>query len=310
MRYLNTVDSLLSPASSSLSDDFRRLQVDYVTGLQLRDGGFCGRQGASDIYYTDFALRVLALLAPECAAMQGAAGYVSDMAEQPRDVVECFCLLNCVRLLGECGISVPVEREPILGTIRKQVLPEGGFARPGGHILSAYHTFIACLCHELLGEAFLHPEAASAAIAALRGPSGGFKEQPGEGLEQTSATAAAVSFLQMTGGQTAQQAQAGARFLGHMQAPDGGLLAHEQAPYSDLLSSFTALLTLATLGALGEVDMAAVARFVKKVADPEGGFRACLGDTSPDIEHTYYGLGCLALLRVHLTQRRDAQVCD
>ena len=61
-----------------------------MAGCQRPDGGFAGRQGGSDPYYTDFALRTLAWLAPGHAAFDRAADYLAAWTCPPRDVVECF----------------------------------------------------------------------------------------------------------------------------------------------------------------------------------------------------------------------------
>jgi geranylgeranyl transferase type-2 subunit beta len=63
-----------------------------------------------------------------------------------------------------------------------------------------------------------------------------------------------------------------------------------------LLSTFTALATLAGLDDLQRVNLPALARFLRQTALPDGGFKAAPADTEADIEYTYYGLGCLALL--------------
>ena len=67
-------------------------------------------------------------------------------------------------------------------------------------------------------------------------------------------------------------------------------------PEPDLLSTFTASIALAGLGALSRVKLAPIARFAHALQAPAGGFRACAGDAAPDVEYTYYGIGTLALL--------------
>ena len=81
-----------------------------------------------------------------------------------------------------------------------------------------------------------------------------------------------------------------------MQRPEGGFAACAGAPEPDLLSTFTASVALAGMGALGRVKLAPVARFAHALQARGGGFRGCAGDVAPDVEYTYYGLGTLALL--------------
>ena len=93
------------------------------------------------------------------------------------------------------------------------------------------------------------------------------------------------------------QAAAAVRFLACLQSGDGGLKPHAAAGSSDLLSTFTGLATLAALDGVHAIDIAGVANFVRGNAHPRGGFLACAGDDSPDVEYTYYGMGVVALLR-------------
>jgi geranylgeranyl transferase type-2 subunit beta len=130
--YLDMLDAMLRPGMAGLSSRFVESQTRFVATCQQPDGGFRGRQGESDLYYTDFALRVLAWLAPEHAAFakvagtptnasQGATGVspvpnVGQVAnlpntrqignlphnlphDLPHDTVECFNLLHIGRLL-------------------------------------------------------------------------------------------------------------------------------------------------------------------------------------------------------------------
>jgi len=83
----------------------------------------------------------------------------------------------------------------------------------------------------------------------------------------------------------------------------GGLLAYAQAPEPDLLCTFTGLVALASAADVTVLDLPALARFVGELALPEGGFRASPADRAADVEYTYYGLGCLALVRVAAKRR-------
>jgi geranylgeranyl transferase type-2 subunit beta len=285
--YLELLDGLLRTGLEGLSPAFRQAQATYVVSQQRPDGGFPGRRGPSDLYYTDFALRLLALLDPDPVALAAAARYLAHIPA-PTDVVACFNLLNCRRLLVEYGHEVQLDLHAVLDVLR-------GRATRG-----AYHTFLAALCWEMLGQTAPQAEAAVEMIAGLQGAGGGFREQAGEGVEQTNATAAAVAYLLMRDALSEQRGRAATDFLATMQAADGGFLAHPAAPGGDLLSTFTALATLAGLDAIERVDLTAVARFLRQTAAPGGGFKAAPADTEADLEYTYYGVGCLALMQAAL----------
>jgi hypothetical protein len=97
--YLDLLDDTLQSALRGASDAFVETQARFVTGCQQPDGGFHGRQGGSDVYYSDFALRCLNLLAPNHSAWQRAENYVLIKSGVPRTVVECFSILNMRRML-------------------------------------------------------------------------------------------------------------------------------------------------------------------------------------------------------------------
>jgi len=299
--YLETLDAVLSQGAADFSPGFVRQQTDYVISRRQPDGGFPGRRGGSDLYYTDFAIRSLALVSPESPALVGAASYLATVRPQPRDAIECFCLLNARRLLAQCGHSVEMDADALLAILAQQALPEGGFKRPRGAVISVYHTFIAALCYSQLTVEFPNAAQAAEAIQPLQGEGGGFAEQPGAGLEQTNATAAALAFLFMTGTLTEEHAQRARSFLAQMQAADGGFRAHAAAPVSDLLSSFTGLATLATFGGPAAVRLRDLAAFIKHVAQPGGGFRASVIDDQADVEYSYYALASLAILRAAIS---------
>lgn len=294
--YLDLLEGVLRTGLEGVGDGLKQAQAQFVLCRQQPDGGFPGRRGGADLYYTDFALRLFALVPPDPAALSPTARYLAQ-PHLPTDAIQCFNLLNSRRLLAQLGYDVPLDLAPILKALRLQCLCDGGFARPGNSTASAYHTFLAALCYEMLeDEAMPQVEEAIEAITALQGPDGGFREQLNEGVEQTNATAAAVAFLILQEALTEQQARLSVAFLSKLQGRDGGFLAHAAAPSGDLLSTFTVLATLASLDGFDRLDLGAVARFLRQTACPTGGFKAAHADTEPDIEYTYYGLGSLALI--------------
>ena len=111
----------------------------------------------SDLYYTDFALRTLAWLAPGHAAFARAADYLAAVPFPPRDMVACFNLLNARRLCSGKRSNVPIARRGRRARSRwpsgssrncfpAAVLPVG--RRPSAS--SAYHTFLGALCFQML----------------------------------------------------------------------------------------------------------------------------------------------------------------
>src|SRR5690242_4880961 len=60
--YLPRLTARLADGLSRQPADFRARHADFVRRCQRPDGGFPGREGGSDLYYTGFALRCLAVL--------------------------------------------------------------------------------------------------------------------------------------------------------------------------------------------------------------------------------------------------------
>lgn len=294
--YLQALDDLLQQGLGRLGPAFLAAQTGFVLARHSPEGGFPGRSGGADPYYTDFALRLLIAADAPPETLRRAAQYLRSLPPRPRDVVDCFSRLNAARLLTKAAVPLETDRDAIANVLWSQALPGGGFARPGGETISAYHTFLGALCCEMLGTEL--PEAAGAAerVRSLRCPDGGYADLPGERGGQTSATAAALGVLLRQGPFSVEEQEQAGDYLTAMQAPDGGFLAHPQAPASDLLSTFTALFTLAALGRLGRANLRACGRFLRDLAEPQGGFRGSLSDPEADIEYTYYGVGALCLL--------------
>ena len=221
----------------------------------------------------------------------------------PLDIVTCFNLLHLRRLLGHCHRALTLELPPIMLGLEAHRSAEGGFAREPGGASSAYMTFLAALCCEMLDLAFPAAEQAVAALRKLQCVDGGFSNAPDEQFSQsgqTNATAASLAFFVMRDVLTAEAADPAITFLLTMQNADGGWRAHPDAPFSDLLSTFTACMTLSVLDALPRANLPALARFLRQLAAPAGGFNAGLLDDEPDIEYSYYGIGTLALLRLQV----------
>ena len=297
--FLETVDTLLGTGISSLSQTFIETQTTYISLEQLPDGGFAGRLGGSDLYYTDFATRSLALLAPTNSAFQGISEYINQRSLNPHDIIECFSMLNIARILISQGIDVCPDITALTAALHAQQLPQGGFTRYGSQEISAYNTFLAALCFDMLEIKIQSADAMISSIQNLQQTDGGFSELPGQLSSQTNATAAAVAVLRMFDAIDQQSIDSTSAFLASMQDTDGGLRAQPNAPESDLLSTFTGLLTLAMLDDPGRLNIPPMARFIKANARPNGGFGACVSDNESDIEYTYYGIGTISLLRAY-----------
>jgi geranylgeranyl transferase type-2 subunit beta len=302
------IDDLLLEGVQRLSYGLRNRVADYVLSRRQADGGYPGRSGGSDIYYTDFALRILAQTRPEEVLHPATCAYAqwnSGIANIP----EC---LNRLSIAGLCGVPLHSIANDCL--IRHR-LPSGCFCHSTDFpTASAYCTFLGAICEDLLG--LMHQSSIDSfeAILKLQLPDGGFVDTGSGNVPQTNATSAAVGYLlraflsespltEAAMDTFATAIDKAAAYLTGMQAKEGGFFAHSKAPYPDLLSTFTALATLIAMGRIKQVDLRKHVQFVGSLAYAKGGFSSCAVDMEQDIEYTYYGLGCLALVALTIHDR-------
>ena len=312
--YLSRLAERLRSGLAAVARAFRRRQAEYLRGVQNADGGFAGRRGPSDVYYTVFALRAADMLDVRAADFwRHAAAFVRKNSTEPSDVTDCVSLLAARDLLARhrqtlwCETCAPERIDTVRATLERFRLPLGGFARAAGGEISLYHTFLAGLCFELLGESTPDGEATGALARSRQLSDGGFADLGRVERSGTNQTAAALGVLRLVGALGESGAAAAAGYLVEMQRPDGGFAAHAEAPMSDLMSTFTALETLVHLGRIRDVRLSDVGRYVKSLAAPGGGFAATTGDDAIDVEYTYYGLGTLALLAAQVAGGRAAR---
>lgn len=296
--FLAELDGLLKRGWSPLAPALGAAIHQVVAAFAESNGGYRGRYGAADRYYTDFAARLLDLCGGPRAELERIRAYLATLSTEP-DLVHLFCELNTIRLLRPNGylLAVPPYVERVLA---KQRISGGGYGQTGAGKASAYLTFLATLIHELVAIPYPEPARTVAAVRSMRNPDGGFSDRTGGGLSQASTTAAAIAALGMLGGLDIRETAPSALFLASLQTPDGGIRAHPEAPDADLLSTFTALTSLAGLRALDLVKLAPLGRYVLGLRTSEGGFCGSLADSECDVEYTYYGVGSLCILQAHL----------
>ncbi len=277
----------------------------YVRSKQHEDGGFAGRRGAADPYYTNFGLNALHLLNRlDTPAACAAAGFLERQPVEQLGIVDLLACIDCCDLLALCGPTAAadgVQRRAAeqlacrLDALRRD---DGGYANTA--TASHSSTYVTCLVATtlLLSEARL-PDADWLAdwLKSRQQSDGGFVELAPLSRGGTSPTALAVVVLRLLDRLDEDAAAAAVGFFRSVHTPGGGFLAHTRAPVADLLSTFTALVALENLDCLSQFDTEATRRFVLQLEDTRGGFRGGAWDDQPDVEYTYYALGSLTMLQ-------------
>jgi geranylgeranyl transferase type-2 subunit beta len=310
--YLERLSRQIADGLARLPKDFRSHHADYLIARQNPDGGFSGRQGGSDLYYTGFALRSLtALNALTAEICQRTAGFLRQSLSKQTSVVDFFsflysCLLvqtsGNVDVLADSATDWPERVAAMLETFRT---PDGGYAKtPGGASSgSTYHTFLVGLTYQLLQRQMPRPAEIIRFVHSRQREDGGFVEVAPMRKSGTNPTAAAVGLLQLlNGGKTEspgpvpQTLEQVTDFLAAMPSDEGGFRANSRAPLADLLSTFTGVWTLLQLGAFDRLPRQNALHYVQALELPTGGFRGGHWDDATDVEYTFYGLGALAIL--------------
>lgn len=294
---------LLTAGAAALGPGRRGLHAGYLARSQRPDGGFAGRKGESDAYYTAFALRGLTLL----AAFDGALAarlvpYVRSLAGRTLPLVDYLSAVSAGLTLEVFAGSDPFTAEggDRQAMFRQAVAPyqraDGGFAKSARGASSTYATFLVGWTAVLLGLPRPCADTAVRFLADRRREGGGFAEAAGLRQGGTNPTAAAVGLMRLGGVGDWTGREATIAFLLSMQDAGGGFRASAAVPVADLLSTYTALVALADLGAAGRADLGAAERFIGQLESREGGFRAGVWDDTVDVEYTFYGTAALALL--------------
>jgi len=283
----------------------RQRHLRYLNASQNPDGGYSGRAGGSDLYYTGFALRALAVLQGldgERCTTTGA--FLTQRIQQPASAIDLFSFLVSTVLVAigggpdVLGNAPENWRERVAETLESHRTSDGGYAKtPGAPAGSTYHTFLIALCYQVLEHPMPTRERTIEFILSRRRDDGGFVEIAPMRRSGANPTAAAIGFLQIVNAITPEiQAKVVDFFATLVSEFEGGYRANDRIPTADLLSTFTVTWSLLQLDAVDRIDLEAIRSYVLSLEANSGGFQGGLWDNAVDVEYTFYGLGTLAAL--------------
>lgn len=276
----------LARGAAALPAELRAACRDAVLAHRDAAGGFAGRAGTADDWYTGFAVRALALTGGAEAALARAAAWLAARPSPPGDLAAAQARAEAALTLRLGGRAVPTPEAAVRTALAAQSCGDG-WAAPGDRVPSVCQAFLAVSALAALGYQPPRRRALLASVRACALAGGGYADRVG-GTPQANATAAALALLPAPRPEDLSA-------LAALQAPDGGVRAQPGLPAGDLLSSFAAAWALARHDALDRLRLGDLARFVQGCRHARG-FGACLGDDGSDPEYVFYGLGVLGLL--------------
>ena len=306
--YLQELTLRLALGAAELPLAFREQHVSWLIQSQGSDGGFSGREGASDPYYTAFALRSLWVLGSlDLEVGRKAADFLRSRLQKRESIIDLvslvFAAAICELAVGQVVIDDDdlTWRDNVAGVLASLRTDDGGFAKtPEGRAGSTYQTFLSVLCHQLIDIPIPQPDSIQEFVASQAHPNGGYLEIRAAKRAGVNPTAAAIGTYKALNGLDPRQHENTIEFLAEMQAEEGGLTANTRIPFADLLSTFTGLLTLADLDATSEIDVQFAYQYAMSMAERSGGFRGFSLDQTADVEYTFYGLATLSLCKTLL----------
>ena len=277
----------------------------FLLSQQTDSGGFKGREGDADLYYTGFAVRALAVsggMDVECT--RKVAEYLRTIDPGTLGVIDLLSWLYSA-LVVQTSDGTDLLRElphdfvpRVMAGIENNRTSDGGYAKSNeGALGSTYQSFMVALTYELLGQKLPRRNAMVQFLFDRQRGDGGFVEIAPMKRSGTNPTAAAVALLRQLDAIESDIADDVLGFLTDVVSTEGGFQANTRIPFADGLSTFTGLLTAQDLGRRDLVPPDKILDWVTNSLElPSGGFRGASWDQQADVEYSFYGLGILGLL--------------
>jgi geranylgeranyl transferase type-2 subunit beta len=284
----------------------RQRHIDFLLRQQRPDGGFTGREGDSDLYYTSFAIRALRILdAFTGDPLDRVSRYLREIVSTKLPAIDLMNWLASALavqlaggpdLLAFAGEDFPARISEELERLRR---PDGGYAKAQeGAAGSTYQSFLVLLALQLIGRVPPRPRSLVQFLYDRQRDDGGFVEIAPMRRSGTNPTAAAVAMLRELDALDDDIRRDVSEFFREVRSDEAGFQANTRVPFADSLSTFTAILTIQDLKLPAAYDAVAIRRWITgQLEFPSGGFRAATWDDTADVEYTFYSLGLLALLQ-------------
>jgi hypothetical protein len=282
----------VSRAAETLGDSVDAVR-EFLRCHLCDDGGFQGRDGRSDLYYTVFGLEASLALDVKIPPERVVSYLRGFGTGQSLDLVHLASLVRCQINLAEGGNDAidPASRRAMIAHLMHVRAVAGGCTTAGGADggpgLGRFPARGSA--QDPPGDA-REPAGVLESVRSLQMPDGGFSNEPTMAVSATAATAAAVTIFHYL---KAPLPESALQWLAARAEPGGGFCAIPAGPdiaIPDLLSTATALHALTLVG----VDLDEIRErnldYLDALWSVRGGFRGHPADDVLDCEYTYYGL--------------------
>lgn len=276
--------------------DAKERTIHFLSSHRQSDGGFRGRAGTSDLYYSAFAVGCFTCLGAEIAPMPVFLQRFADGSSL--DLVHRSCLARLCTLVPGADPEGKI-RQAIKDRFLHDRAKDGGWARSAqAQRGSVYGAFLALGALEDCGERLDEYKTVVSNLELCRAQSGGYADQPGEPHGLTPLSAGVLVLKSHLGLPIASEDLDWLAGRCHTQ---GGFFAATQVPMPDLLSTATALEALGRCNRITPEIAGKTLRFLDLVWNEDHGtFRGHPLDPALDAEYLWYGL--LALGRLSQVQ--------
>jgi geranylgeranyl transferase type-2 subunit beta len=158
LTYLEQLTIRVAQGLAALPEELRARHTGFLKSKQQPDGGFAGREGGSDLYYTGFGLRALAVLGElHGEVAERSAAFLQQKLSGQESIIDFLSLIYGATLVNmSAGIDIFAEvphdwRTVIAGELENLRREDGGYAKgKEGRASSTYHTFLVTICLELI----------------------------------------------------------------------------------------------------------------------------------------------------------------
>ncbi len=270
------------------------LIAQYIRGRLNPDGGFAGRDGLSDLYYTVFGLQLFWALEIDIPVKKTAGFLLSYEINDSTSLLDLSCLARCWGNLPQ-NYHPPDLTEDILRRIENFRSVDGGYRdKRGSRTGTVYGCFLALGAYEDLETAIPQSVGLANCICSLKTEDGGYANETAILIGSVPATAGAIAVMFELDRKPNPQTGA---WLMNCIHPNGGFRAIPIIEEPDMLSTAIALQGLGCLNYDISVIRDKCWDYTLELFHKSGGFLGARSDDIADCEYTYYGLLALGHLR-------------